>query len=71
MPETCNDYALPFATWEVRLYLDTHPGDARALALYQQLCAQSQGMPKLRLPAGRQLLLLTLGLDRQPLALGT
>lgn len=44
MPETCNDYALPFATWEVRLYLDTHPGDARALALYQQLCAQSQGM---------------------------
>lgn len=34
-----NDYALPFAAWELRLYLDTHPNDERALAAYRQLCA--------------------------------
>ncbi|MBQ8537249.1 MAG: spore coat protein CotJB [Clostridia bacterium] len=34
------DYALPFAAWEVRLYLDTHPEDRQALALYQTLCQQ-------------------------------
>lgn len=40
--ETKNDYALPFAAWELRLYLDTHPNDERAFAAYKQLCA-SQG----------------------------
>ena len=34
-----NEYALPFAAWELRLYLDTHPNDERALAAYRQLCA--------------------------------
>ncbi len=34
-----NDYALPFAAWELRLYLDTHPCDERALEAYKQLCA--------------------------------
>ncbi len=32
-------YALPFAAWELRLYLNTHPDDERALAAYKQLCA--------------------------------
>lgn len=44
MPNTMKSYALPFATWEVRLYLDTHPQDADALALYQRLCGESEGM---------------------------
>ena len=39
---TTNEYAIPFAAWELRLYLDTHPDDERALAAYRQLCA-SQG----------------------------
>lgn len=34
-----NEYALPFAAWELRLYLNTHPDDERALAAYKQLCA--------------------------------
>lgn len=29
-----------FAAWEARLYLNTHPGDSRALQFYQQLCRQ-------------------------------
>lgn len=32
--------ALSFAAWEVRLYLNTHPCDERALALYHDLCGQ-------------------------------
>jgi len=32
------EYALPFCAWEVRLYLDTHPNDRQALALYHSLC---------------------------------
>lgn len=36
-----NEYALPFAAWELRLYLDTHPNDERALSAYRQLCAAS------------------------------
>ena len=32
--------ALSFAAWEVRLYLNTHPCDERALALYRDLCGQ-------------------------------
>ncbi len=34
-----NKWALPFAAWELRLYLDTHPYDQRALATYRQICA--------------------------------
>lgn len=30
-----------FAAWEVRLYLNTHPQDANALMLFEQLCQQS------------------------------
>lgn len=33
--------AAAFSAWEVRLYLNTHPCDERALALYQQLCRQT------------------------------
>lgn len=35
---------LGFSAWELRLYLNTHPQDASALKLYQQMCQQS---PKL------------------------
>ncbi|MBE6031757.1 MAG: spore coat protein CotJB [Clostridiales bacterium] len=35
------DYAIPFAAWEMRLYLDTHPDDRRALAAYWDFCGQS------------------------------
>lgn len=31
-------WAKPFAAWELRLYLDTHPRDERALYLYEKLC---------------------------------
>ena len=31
------DYALPFAAWELRLYLNSHPQDRCALRLYHQL----------------------------------
>jgi len=37
------DYAIPFSAWELRLYLDTHPCDERALAAYRQLCAANPG----------------------------
>lgn len=41
------DYAYPFAAWDVRLYLDTHPDDTEALETYRSLCRQAQntGMP--------------------------
>ena len=42
--DNCNvtqDFAVPFATWEVRLFLDTHPNDTEAIAAYGELCAQS------------------------------
>ena len=38
-----SEYALPFAAWELRLYLDTHPDDGYALAAYKQLCAAQGG----------------------------
>ena len=38
MADHIREYSLPFAAWEVRLYLDTHPNDRQALALYQSLC---------------------------------
>lgn len=31
-----------FTAWELRLYLDTHPGDANALQFFQQMCQQSK-----------------------------
>ena len=34
------DYALPFAAWELRLYLNTHPQDRCALKQYQALMDQ-------------------------------
>ncbi len=39
----CDDdgYAVNFAAWELRLYLDTHPWDADALAAYNKLCAEN------------------------------
>ena len=42
-----SDYAYPFAAWDVRLYLDTHPDDAGALETYRSLCRQAKnaGMP--------------------------
>ena len=38
----CQDeeQAAAFAVWELRLYLNTHPDDACALALYRRLCRQ-------------------------------
>ena len=41
--ENMNEYALPFAAWELRLYLDTHPDDECALKEYRRLCAASGG----------------------------
>jgi len=43
--EPCNPcltkaQALNFAAWEVRLYLNTHPHDEEALALFRSLCQQ-------------------------------
>ena len=34
-------YSLPFAAWEVRLYLNAHPTDRCALKLYEQLLKKS------------------------------
>lgn len=33
--------AMDFAAWEIRLYLDTHPDDSRALELYRLYCEKS------------------------------
>ena len=41
--QNMSSYAIPFAAWELRLYLDTHPDDERALAAYKQLCAAQGG----------------------------
>ena len=35
-----NEWTLPFMAWELRLYLDTHPDDEKALAAYNQVCAK-------------------------------
>ena len=34
------DYAYPFAQWDLRLYLDTHPDDKEALAFFYALCEE-------------------------------
>lgn len=31
------DYAIPFAAWELRLYLNSHPDDHCALRMYHEL----------------------------------
>ena len=36
-------YAIPFAAWEMRLYLNTHPNDRKALALYHSYCERCPG----------------------------
>lgn len=41
--ENMNEYALPFAAWDLRLYLDTHPEDECALREYRRLCAMAGG----------------------------
>ncbi len=44
-PGSCNcsteDQQTAFAAWDLRLYLDTHPEDTKALALFQQLCQEA------------------------------
>lgn len=37
-----NESALSFAAWELRLYLNTHPDDERALEAYRKLCASHE-----------------------------
>lgn len=37
---TCQQ-AAAFAAWEMRLYLNTHPGDKEALALFRKLCKEA------------------------------
>lgn len=38
---TCKQQAA-FAAWEMRLYLNTHPGDKEALKLFQKLCKEAE-----------------------------
>ena len=38
---TC-DQASAFAAWEMRLYLNTHPNDKEALALFRKLCKEAE-----------------------------
>ena len=33
-----------FAAWELRLYLNTHPHDKEALALFRKLCKEAEGI---------------------------
>lgn len=35
--------SVSFAAWEMRLYLDTHPDDRQALALFERLCGSING----------------------------
>lgn len=37
--DNIQEYSLPFAAWELRLYLDTHPDDSEAFAKYKAICA--------------------------------
>ena len=39
---TADSGVLSFAAWELRLYLDTHPWDEKALSAYKKLC-EAQG----------------------------
>lgn len=35
-----SEWALPFMAWELRLYLNTHPNDQKALEAYRQVCSK-------------------------------
>ena len=39
----CERYGRPFAAWDLRLYLDTHPDDCQALAMFAQMYAELDG----------------------------
>ena len=39
----CEEYGRAFAAWDLRLYLDTHPTDTQALALFAQMCGDMNG----------------------------
>lgn len=39
----CERYGRPFAAWDLRLYLDTHPDDCQALAMFAQMYAEQGG----------------------------
>ena len=44
LPKSANlTHAIPFAAWEMRLYLNTHPCDRNALALYHGYCEHCPG----------------------------
>jgi len=45
MKESMKEYSIPFAAWELRLYLDTHPDDEKALQAYRRLCAECGNEP--------------------------
>lgn len=48
-----SEWTLPFMAWELRLYLDTHPDDEKALAAYRQICASLESCSgACRTPAG-------------------
>ncbi len=49
-PKSVSDYAIPFALWDLRLFLDTHPDCAEALAMFEQLCAQNGDVCACRVP---------------------
>jgi len=34
-------YAVPFAIWDLRLYLDTHPDDREAIEKFRCLCREA------------------------------
>ena len=42
MKDNMKEYSIPFAAWELRLYLNTHPDDEKALPAYRQLCAECE-----------------------------
>ena len=39
----CEQYGRAFSAWDLRLYLDTHPDDTQALALFSQMYADADG----------------------------
>ena len=48
-----SEWTLPFMAWELRLYLDTHPNDEKALNAYRQICAKLESCSgACRTPAG-------------------
>lgn len=49
-PKSVSDYAIPFALWDLRLYLDTHPDCKEALEMFDTLCAQNGSICACRVP---------------------